>query len=354
MTEKQLHEFSITEIVYDFKAIINCFQICMHNNVEPVIFQVFIPYLCVFVYSGIEYLENHNLIKIEDKVFKVKVEKTRSKFLKQYAELKPKTYKSLNDFNGKEYFKFFDKVYPKSNRLLTQDVKNYYIASINNKPIDNYHLSSGIFDCEIGSYIDDITPRIQAFISQMTKLIVQILLDAHIEYEERTESISFDNVSYVDTNMAYNYKNFGIQDNPPILMAFMDILCTVNSYNEVFIKVNIDKRLHLKVKFLVLFESIVGIKKLIEFCDSSMIIINIDDEFKRFLYRIDKFYCLNQLRRYCAHYGYLETDWKSDPVVEVFEKLFNKPIEEISEDLSNQLLKLGEYLNKFIIKVPFN
>lgn len=108
------------------------------------------------------------------------------------------------------------------------------------------------------------------------------------------------------------------------------------------------------MKFLVFFESIVGIKKLIEFCDSSIININMDDEFKRFVYRIDKIYCRNPLRRYCAHYGYLETDWKSDPVVEVFEKLLNKPIEEISEDLSNQLLKLGEYLNKFIIKVPFN
>lgn len=50
----------------------------------------------------------------------------------------------------------------------------------------------------------------------MTKLIVQVLLDAHIEYEERTERISFDKVSYVDINMAYNYKNFGIQDNPPV------------------------------------------------------------------------------------------------------------------------------------------
>ena len=54
--------------------------------------------------------------------------------------------------------------------------------------------------------------------------------------------------------MAYNYKNFGIQDNPPVLMAFMDILCIVNSYNEVFTKVNIDERLDLKVKFLVLFD----------------------------------------------------------------------------------------------------
>ncbi len=78
-----------------------------------------------------------------------------------------------------------------------------------------------------------------------------------------------------------------------------------------------------------------------------------DDEFKRFVYRIDKFYCLNPLRRYCAHYGFLEKDWESDPVVEVFERIFNKPINEISEDLSDQLLKLGEYLNKFIIKVPF-
>ena len=43
MTEKQLHEFSIAEIVYDFKAIMNCFQICIHNNVESAIFQVFNP-----------------------------------------------------------------------------------------------------------------------------------------------------------------------------------------------------------------------------------------------------------------------------------------------------------------------
>ncbi len=78
MTEKQLHEASITEIINDFKAIMDCYQICIHNNFESAILQVFNPYLCVFVHSGIEYLENNNLLKIYDKKFKEKVEKIRS------------------------------------------------------------------------------------------------------------------------------------------------------------------------------------------------------------------------------------------------------------------------------------
>lgn len=75
-------------------------------------------------------------------------------------------------------------------------------------------------------------------------------------------------------------------------------------------------------------------------------------EFEEFITQTDKSYCKNQLRKYCAHYGYEESDWESDPVTEVFEKNFHNSIKVISDDLSMQLLKLSEYLNRFLIKVP--
>ncbi len=354
MTENELEDFSISEIVQDLKAILNCLQICMYNKVEASIYEGFIFYLCTFIYSGNEYLEDHNVIPESDnKSFKKKVEKSRSKFLKQYAEFTQGTYEKLNKFNRDEYIKFFLKAYPNVSPIIVKEIKNYYIASINNKPIDNYHLSSGILGCEIGSYIDDITPQIQSYVYQMVSFVGQILSAAQINIESDKQNISFEEVKYADIDMAYKYKNFAIQDNPPILMALMDILCIVNSYNEVFIKINSYERLDLKVKYLILFENIRGLIKIIEFCRASKIDLNIDNEFNEFIEQIDKSYCRNQLRRYCAHYGYKETDWKSDPIVEVFEKHFKKPIGKISRDLSEQILKLGDYLNGYVIKIPF-
>ncbi len=354
MTENELKDFSIYEIVQDFKSILDCLQTCVFNNVGAAIFQGFNPYLCSFVYSGYEYLEKQKMILVSsDNSFKKMVSKSRSKFLKQYASFNQSTYKSLNNFNKKEYYKFFYKTYPNKKPYLTRDISNYYIASINDKPIDNYHLSSGILGCEIGSYIDDITPQVQSFIYQMISFIGQILSAAHICVESKTQKVMFDEVKYADINLAYKYTNFGIQDNPPLLMAFMDILCTVNSYNEIFVNVNVRKGLDLKVKYLVLFESIQGIKKIFEFCTASKINLNVDEAFCEFIALTDKSYCKNLLRRYCAHYGYKETEWKNNPVVEAFEKHFNKPIDDINSDLSEKLWKLGDYLNKFVIRVPF-
>lgn len=355
MTKEQLNEFSMSEIVYDLKAVLNCLQICMANKVDASIYEGFIPYLCTFVYSGYEYLEKQNIIlKTSDKAFKKKIGKVRSKFLKQYATFNNGTYKSLNDFNRNEYIKFFHKKYPNSSPILTREIKNYYIASINDKPIDNYHLSSSILGCEIGSYNDDITPQVQSFIYQMVYFIVQILTAAHKDIGRNTKRVSFDKVKYADINMAYNYENIGVQGNPPILMAFMDILCTVNSYNEIFAKINSNKRIDLKVKYLVLFESIQGIKKIIEFCQESKIDLIIDKTVVEFVKNTDKVCCKNLLRRYCAHYEYKETCWGSDPIVEAFEKHFNKSINEINKDLSLCLEMLANYLNDFVIKVPFS
>ncbi len=353
MTEEQLREFSINEIVHDFKAILDCLQICAYNKVNADIFQGFNPYLCSFVYSGYKYLEEKKVISgIGDIDFKKKVDKSRSKFLKQYVKFNEGTYKRLNKFNHDEYIKFFRKYNPNSYPFITKEVNNYNIASINNKPIDNYHLSSSILCCEIGSYIDDITPNVELFIYQMTSFIVQILVAAHVEPANCTQIILFPKVKYNDINMAHSYKNFGIKNNPPILMAFLDILCTVNSYNEVFVKINSNDRFDLKVKYLILFISVIGLKEVVKFCRKSNFELPIDGDFEEFITQTDQTYCRSKIRNYCAHYGYKEIDWESDPIVEVFEKNFNKPIGEISDDLSKQLLKLSDYLNKFVIKVP--
>lgn len=353
MTVQEIQDFAIREIVNDLRAILDCLQVCVFNNASSSIFQGVNPYLCSFVYSGYEFLEKQKIdIGISDNGFKKKVSKSRSKFLKQYPEFKKGTYESLNNFNRDEYIKFFHKDYPTLSPKMIKAVNNYYIASINNKPIDNYHLSSSILCCEIGSYIDDITPQIQLFIYQMTHFIVQILLAAHIEPTNCTQKILIPEVIYNDINMAYSYKNFGIQNNPPILMAILDILCTVNSYNEVFVKINSNERLDLKVKYLILFCSVVGLKNIIAFCRKSNIKITIERKLEEFIAEINQKYCKSKIRNYCAHYGYEETDWESDPVVEIFEKYFNKSVNEISDDLSKQLLTLGEYLNKFVIKVP--
>lgn len=354
MTDEQMREFSINEIVQDLKAILDCLQICMYNKTEAAIFQGINPYLCVFVYSAYEYLEDQKIILgISDNDFKKKIGKSRSKFLKQYLEFNKGTYKSLNEFNRKEYIKFYHKIYPNLHPVIVKEITNYYIASINNKPVDNYHLSSGIFGCEIGSYIDDITPAVEMYIYQMVSFVGQILSAADIKMESVSQSVLFDEVKYADINMVYSYQNFGIRDNPPILMAFLDILCTLNSYSEVFTKISPNQRLNLKVKYLVLFQSICGLKKVIEFCQESKISLSIKKEFIDFIWQTNNLYCKGKLRRYCAHYGYIEKYWEKDPVKEVFEEFFKKSISEIIIDLDEKLLQLSIYLNEFVIQIPF-
>lgn len=348
-----MHEFSINEIVQDLKAVLDCLQTCVFNTLKPAIYQAVIPYLCSFVYSGFEYLNEHNIILgTTDKSFKKRLDKSRSKFLKQYTEFNRGTFNKLKKFNEEEFNRFFSKEYPDLSLIKLKHINNYYLASINDKPIDNYHLCSSILGCEIGSYIDDITPQVQSFIYQMTKFIVQVLVAAHIKPVNSTKKISFAEIKYEDINMTCNHPKFCIKDNPTILMAMLDILCTINSYNEIFTKINTAERLDLKIKYLILFSSVVGLKKVISFCRESNIELIIDGKFEEFVTEINEKYCTSQMRNYCAHYGYKETDWKNDPVVECFEKNINKPINEISVDLSKHLLTLGNYLNKFLIKVP--
>ena len=350
-----MQDYSCAEIAFDYKAIAECLSSCLFNNVGAAIYAAVVPYLCVFVYAGQEYFDNKKAkYNFENKPLKTKVGKARSIFLKQYAELdQQNTYWCLNDFNKSEYNKFLRKEFPNLRPNQAGRFNNYYIACINDKPVDNYHLSSLSLGCEIGSYVDDIQPQIQTFIYQMVSFIGNVITAAHLKIEPNTTKITFDEAVYYDINMAYNYVNFGIQNNPPVLMAFMDILCSVNAYNEILTKFNLEKVLDLKIKYLTLFCGIVGTKNLINHCRANNIHLEIDCEFEKFISNINRKYCTSKLRKYCAHYDYQDMCWESDPVVEAFEAQFKLPIAEVSQVLSDLLLTLSNYLNDFVIKKPF-
>lgn len=351
MTEQEIKQFTINEILVDLKSILTCLQICAFNKVNFSIYMGIVPYMCTFVYAAYEFLKKEGMIaKNIDKTFTKKIKKVRSKFLKQYVEFKQGTYNSLNNFNRNEYIKHFNKIYPGIDVFFDKTVCNYYVATLNNLPIDNYHLSSSILNCEIGSYKEDIAPDVQSFICNMIAFVKELLLSfANDSFEDPTNKIEFENIQYFNFNMAYGYKNFAIKDNPPILMAFLDILCAINSFNTVFKRINVDQRLELKIGYLLLFESKLGIEQLIKYCKESLIDINPPNTLIEYIADIR---CVNQLRNYCAHYDYNKQTWHADPIVEAFEYHFKQTLNIVDDMIKAWLLDLGRLLNNYLI--PYN
>ena len=358
MTEDELKRYSINEIIYDLKAILNCFQISVNNNLGAAVYVGLIPYLYSFIYAGLEYLERYQFITIDDKEMSKKVKTLRSKFQKQYAQIK--STKSLEEFIDSEYKKFLELHNQKTSSPQTGNVvNNYYVADLNDKPIDNYHLASSLFDFEIGSYVPIIVPQLSSHIGELLSIIKYLLTEAGVDLTAPPSTVTFDEIKYADINITRNYINFGIQNNPAILMAFLDILCVLNSYNEVFTRINSDVRLDFKVKFLVLFDSITATAKMIEYCENNHKNLKFGDEDKDFIFTIKEKYCKNQLRRACAHYDFSperehwSQKWEADPIVELFEGTFHKEIDVISNEFDEILKELSERLNRFVIRKPF-
>ena len=221
--------------------------------------------------------------------------------------------------------------------------------------VGNYHLySKKVLNLEIGSYIDDITPRVYEFSYNLVSFISKIIFGIDKNFKPKSiQEVKFE-FKYSDLNMAYNIRNFSIKNNPPILMAFIDILSILNSYRKIFCNINKDFILDIKTKYIILFYSIISIKNVVDYCTTNNIDIHMNNELIEYVLYIDSKYLKNNLRKYCMHYDFPENNWKLNPFTNEFESTFNTSINDISIELKNVIDKLSIMLQNYLIVENFN
>lgn len=347
-------ENAIFHIKRDYEAILKYMMTCLNNKLDYSSYMGVMPFFCMYVLEGYNYLQKNHLINadcIEQQDLN-KLEVCRSKGVKLHSGFKQKSFNSINDFNRDEYIKFYKAAFPKSKTRLLPFVDNYFICCVDEFPIGNYHLySKKVFDMEVGSYIPDVSKRVYDLAYLLANFSSRIVMAIDQRFGKDmidTHTVKMD-FKYIDLNMAYDYSNFRIKCAPPILMAFLDVLCVLNSYQKVFTVINEDSIFDVKVKYTILFHAILSAKDIVEYCERSKIDIQMDEVLKNHIKYLDKTYVKNELRKFCMHYDFPETTWQNDSFTEMFEKVFGKPFKEISHELSFALENLAERLQEYLI-----
>lgn len=359
MNEIEKTTDAIKNIYYDYMAILDYVITCLNNNLDYYSYMGIYPFLCLYVVEGYDYLIKHNIIdeKHISKTDLVKLKNCRACGVKLYSDFKKTTYDSINEFNRKEYEKFFKKAFPSLKVRLWKFVDNYFICFNDGFPVGNYHLySKKVFNMEIGTYIDDVGPRIRDLSTVLTSFSLNIVkgINPNIDVKQFGNKNLKMEFECADLNMAYNHKNFSIKDNPPILMALLDILCVLNSCLKVFSFINDNIRIGVKIKYSILFYSILSLKNIIKYSEENGIDIKFDVTFKIYINDLDKKYTRNNMRRYCMHYDFPENNWEKDPFVEEFSEFFGKDFDDVHKEISNTIEEMSNKLQKNLIVKSFS
>ena len=346
---------AIEHIVCDYKAIIDYAQTCINNKLGYQAYMCILPFFSMYVFEGYEYLCDHNILNRESiqKQGLAKLEKCRAMGVKLHSDFKKTTFKSLNDFNRNEYIKFFNKAHPIARLILKESIKNYCIFFVENCPIGNYHLySKKVLDMEVGTYMEDVSKQVYEYAFLLSRFGTEVVSGIDTTFDltlmgQRKISIQFNSIDY---NMAYDYKDFRIKHSPPILMALLDVLCVLNGYRKIFVKINKDRILDIKIKYTILFYAILSLRSIFNFCDSENIYIPAEREFTNYIQDLENQYVKNKLRKFCMHYDFPIDEWKQDPFTEEFEKEFQKPIQQISQALFDVIDTLANKLQELIME----
>ena len=350
---------AVLHIYCDYKAILNYILTCLNNKLDYSSYMGVMPFFCMYVVEGYDFLCKNQLINPDcvSKKDLTKLKKCRALGVKLHSEFKQSTFDSINDFNRDEYLKFYKMAFPNSKPRMLPIVDNYFISCVADSPVGNYHLySKKVLNMEIGAYIPNISQKVYEFAyllsSFSTKIVVAIDQSLNIK-DMGTKNIQI-NFDYVDMNMAYGYSHFRIKKSPPILMAFLDILCVLNSYRKIFTLINDDAVFDLKVKYTILFYSVLSINSIVGYCDENDINIKMDTELISYIADIESKYIKNKIRKFCMHYDYPITTCGENPFTEIYEKEFGKSLEEVSKDVSLVIETLSERLQRYLIVRGFH
>lgn len=359
MEEKERIADAISNIYNDYIAILNYVTTCLNNKLDYSSFMGVYPFLCLYVVEGYNFLTKYKIIDTNaiSKNNLKKLINCRACGVKLYSDFKNTTFESINKFNRNEYEKFFRKAFPNLKLKLLKIVDNYFICFTDGFPIGNYHLySKKVLNMEIGSYIEDVGPRIFELSSVLSSFSFAIVkgINPNVDINQLGKKKININFDYADLNMAYNYSNFSIKNNPPILMALLDVLCVLNSCAKIFSLINDDLRLGVKIKYPILLYSILSLKNILKYSEENGIVTGFDKSFETYVNDLDARYVKNNLRKYCMHYEFPKNNWERDPFVEEFSKFFGNDFDGVHKEISSTIEELSNKLHKNLIIKRFS
>lgn len=356
MEQDKLIDIEFEHIISDYSALYNYIDKWIGKNFDQSVISNILPFANLIVAEGYDFMVKNQYIisSMELKQQINTIKDCRAASIKLYENFKQKTHDSINDFNRQEYIKFFHKQYPEiKSPYMTREVNNYFLAFINEKPISNYHyLAKKIFDFDIGSYNVDLKEQVYKYTSNIFSFVYKIL-----DYFKmgdstsccKTQSLNI-KLKYCDLNMAYDYDNFNIKHNPPILMVLLDVLCTLNYYIEIFSSLNEDFKFDLKIKYIILFYAVISVRDIINFCDRTGYDFIYKKELQCYVNNRDNKFNNGKLRRICMHYDFSEFANLVDPFQNAFEQFFNINVNQVSEILKEEITKFAYLLDKAIFK----
>lgn len=337
MDEKQKISYAVEQILSDYKAIYDFMMVYLENRQSYHIMAGIIPYLSLIVYEGYDFLNKNNQLNgVSININHLReIRKWRAKGIKLYENFSEKAYLSIEKFIAQEQNKFG----------INQN--NFCIKFINFHPIGNYHLyAKKIFNTSIGTYNDQIPSIISDLVTTLSSFITNILCVKNIELVQIEQKQIFFDIQNVDLDITDTSQIIKIKNNPVLVTAFLDVLCFINYYLQIFSKINSNFYFDLKFKYTVFYYAVISLKHIFDFC-SNKNLLHYKQVYKQ-ITECHKTFLDGELRNNCCHYGYLGL-YKIAPIDETFKRVFKmRNINEISNFLFVKLEELAEILDGFL------
>lgn len=342
MTSDNLIEYSKSQIICDCVSLSNYLFSCISTRQHPGYYATLLLYLNLFVGESEKFCKDNNLSfgNIKNPDLKKFLNKFRSKSNKLYIDMTIDSLKSIEEFNESEYQEF-SKYYKEPNKC------NYNIFLVNQYPICNYHLlCKKILGFSVGLYSN--------FYDKLSNHMFNLLsyiFDKNLLSNQKLSEISlpkFD-MKVSDINTHIDYDNFRIKDKN-INFAFMDVVCIINYYKLIFKRINTDRVLDLKIKYITLCNTILSLDGIVNFCINNEIVLPYELDFHNYIVDLKNNYVRNLPRKVCMHYNYEKASnfFKSDPVIEAFEMGFDDEINNVVSKLDFVIDELFTNLNKYV------
>ena len=342
MTKEEFIEYSKNQIVCDCVSLSNYLYSCIITRQHPGYYATLLLYLNLFIVESEKFCKDNKLSfgDIKNLDLKKFLNKFRSKSNKLYIDMTIDSLKSIEEFNESEYEKF-------SKHHKNSIICNYNIFLVNQYPICNYHLlCKKILGFNVGVH-SDFSDKLE---NHMFNLLSYIFDKNFLCKQNLSEILlpKFD-IKVVDINTYVDYINFRIK-NKSINLAFIDVVCTINYYKLIFKKINNDCILDLKIKYITLYNAILSLDGIVNFCINNNIVLPYKLDFRNYIIELKNIYVKNLPRKVCMHYNYERASnlFKSDPVIEAFETVFNDKINNITNKLNAVIDELFINLNKYV------
>lgn len=358
MDDGDLREFIKYDIAEDYRAILKYCFFYLNNHCDYTIMAGLLPYISMFVLEGHSYLSKRKIIEIDsiDRELRKEVGGYRAKGVKLYGQFNMKEFNNINNFIDSEYNKFLKSKYKKGSQTSSVETYNYFLALLDNEVIGNYHwYTKKIFDIDISICGDkeEANNKIAHYVESITKFIAQVyvcLTGTTISPQDSTAGLTF-KVEYLDLNMKVHDVNFNESCPRNILLALLDVLCSLNYYRKIFYKINSDFHFDIKIKYCTLFYATISIKKILEFCKLRSIEIGEIDRLENYILELDSMVIKNNLRKVCMHYEVFDKNYHEcqiDPFIEEFEKELKQSIENIQKNLHCYIENLSNIVSSLI------